>query len=87
MAELAELCDGDVIFYARRRGPLPVIAAHRAGGERAVFVRDGAIVLAEGGDETALLAWSALKPATAAVSRQRAGGGGGGLGAGHASRT
>ena len=45
---------------------LAAIAEHRAGGHRAVFPRDGAIVLAEGDDETVLLAMSALKPATAA---------------------
>ncbi|NML62391.1 cyanophycin synthetase [Massilia sp. RP-1-19] len=66
VAELATLCDGEVIFYAEDHA-LPAIAEHRAGGHRAVFPRDGAIVLAEGADETVLLALSALKPATAAV--------------------
>ena len=65
VAELATLCDGEVIFYAEDHA-LPAIAEHRAGGHRAVFARDGAIVLAEGSDETVLLAISALKPATAA---------------------
>ena len=65
VAELATLCDGEVIFYSEDHA-LPAIAEHRAGGHRAVFPRDGAIVLAEGGDETVLLAMSALKPATAA---------------------
>lgn len=65
VADLATLCDGEVIFYAEDHA-LPAIAEHRAGGYRAVFPRDGAIVLAEGGDETVLLAMSALKPATAA---------------------
>ena len=65
VAELATLCDGEVIFYAEDH-TLPAVAEHRAGGHRAVFTRDGAIVLAEGGDETELLAMSALKPETAA---------------------
>lgn len=65
VAELATLCDGEVILYAEDHA-LPAIAEHRAGGYRAVFARDGAIVLAEGNDETELLAVSALKPETAA---------------------
>ena len=44
---MAEHCPGSVIFFARD-GDHPVIAAHRAAGGRAVFVRDEAIVLAEG---------------------------------------
>jgi cyanophycin synthetase len=52
--EMAELCDGDVIFYAPSAS-LQVIAAHRDDGGRAVFARDGDIVLASGTNETALL--------------------------------
>jgi cyanophycin synthetase len=65
VADLARLSDGEVIFYAEDHA-LATIAEHRAEGNRAVFLRDGGIVLAEGGDETALLAMSALTPATAA---------------------
>lgn len=65
VADLAELSDGAVIFYSEDAG-LPVIAAHRAAGERAVYLRDGNVVLANGADETALLALAALTPATAA---------------------
>ena len=64
VAELAELCDGKVIFYALDPDN-EVVARHRAARERSVFVRDGAIVIADGAIETALLALSALKPATA----------------------
>jgi len=64
VAEMAELCDGRVIFYTADANH-PRVAAQRAAGERSVFVRDGAIVLADGGNERALLALSALKPATA----------------------
>jgi cyanophycin synthetase len=64
VAELAELCDGKVIFYAVDPDN-EIVARHRAAGERTVFVRAGAIVIADGGDETALLPLSALKTATA----------------------
>ncbi|MES2898314.1 MAG: cyanophycin synthetase [Pseudomonadota bacterium] len=60
VAELAELCDGSVIFYACD-GALPVLAAHIAGGGRAVYLRDGKVTLAEGERETALLALASLK--------------------------
>jgi cyanophycin synthetase len=63
VAELAELSDGRVIFYALDEHN-PVMAAHRASGERIVFVRDGRIVLAEGGEETALLDLAKIPPAT-----------------------
>jgi cyanophycin synthetase len=41
-----------------------IVARQRAAGERTVFVRDGAIVIAEGSEETALLPLAALKAAT-----------------------
>jgi cyanophycin synthetase len=53
LVEMAELCDGDVILFALS-ADLPAIAAHRAAGKRAVFVRDGKVVLANGPDEQAL---------------------------------
>jgi len=65
VVELAELCDGKVIFYALD-ATLPVIVKHREDGERVVFVRDQHIVLAKGSEETALLPLSSLKPAKAA---------------------
>nr|MBV0878851.1 cyanophycin synthetase [Noviherbaspirillum sp. L7-7A] len=52
--EMAELCDGDVIFYAPSAS-LQVIAAHRDDGGRAVFARDGDVVLASGKNEHAVL--------------------------------
>jgi len=64
VAELAELCDGKVIFYAVDPDN-EVVARHRAAGERTVFVRANYIVLADGAEETALLPLVALKPATA----------------------
>jgi len=64
VAALAELSDGRVIFYALDENN-EVLASHRAQGERAVFVRDGRIVLAEGFDsEEALLELAKIPPAT-----------------------
>ncbi|MBU68106.1 MAG: cyanophycin synthetase [Cupriavidus sp.] len=59
LVEMAELCDGDVIFFSLS-ADLPAIAAHRAAGKRAVFVRDGKVVLATGASETALTDVSAI---------------------------
>lgn len=65
VADLAELCDGKVIFYGK--DPLlEAIVNHRALGERVVFLRDDNIVLADGETETALLPLSSLKPAKVA---------------------
>ncbi len=80
-ARMAELSEGAVILYGTDAG-LPVIAAHRAGGGRAVFVRDDRIVMASGEGETVLfqrnraaapaalgreLPWSAVLPAVGAA--------------------
>ncbi|MFK3736432.1 cyanophycin synthetase [Massilia sp. TN1-12] len=64
-AELAELSDGAVLFYALDEAN-SVLAAHRAEGGRVAFVRDGHIVLAEGERETRLLGLDKLKSAVAA---------------------
>jgi cyanophycin synthetase len=53
LVEMATLCDGEVIYFALD-GNLPVIAEHRAQGNRAVIARDGAIILASGADEAML---------------------------------
>jgi len=63
VAALAELCDGGVIFYAFDEHHA-VLAAHRAAGERIVFVRDGRIMLAEGDTETRLNTLNTMKPST-----------------------
>jgi cyanophycin synthetase len=55
LVEMATLCDGEVIYFALD-AELPAIAAHRAQGKRAVLVRDGKIVLANGADEITLTA-------------------------------
>ncbi|WP_426190661.1 cyanophycin synthetase [Massilia sp. DWR3-1-1] len=64
VAEMAALCDGQVIFYAADADH-PRLLAQRAAGQRSVFVRDGAIVLGDGAHEQVLLALAALKPTTA----------------------
>ena len=64
VAELAELCDGKVIFYGADP-TLPVIVAHRAAGQRAVTLRNGKVVLADGASETALLGLASLKAGAA----------------------
>ncbi len=52
LVEMAELSDGEVLFYALD-GSNAAITAHRAKGGRAVFLRSGAAVLAQGQGETA----------------------------------
>ncbi|MDE2431110.1 MAG: acetate--CoA ligase family protein, partial [Burkholderiales bacterium] len=64
VAELAELCDGKVIFYGLN-SQSEEMTSHRAKGERVVFIHDGNVVLAAGNEETALLPLSMLKPAKA----------------------
>ncbi len=64
VVELAELCDGDVIFYGSS-AELPAIVAHREQGKRVAFIRDGQIILATGAEEIQLMPVSALKPAKA----------------------
>jgi len=63
VVKLAELSDGRVIFYAMDEHN-PVMAAHRAAGERVVFARDNRIMLADGANETALLDLGKIKPST-----------------------
>ncbi|MGA8056042.1 MAG: cyanophycin synthetase [Burkholderiales bacterium] len=62
VAEMAPLCDGEVIFYGLAPD-LPVIAEHRARGGRAVFIRDGQVVLGTGSDSTALVSLASIRRA------------------------
>ncbi|MEN9888595.1 MAG: Cyanophycin synthetase [Pseudomonadota bacterium] len=62
VAELAEYCDGDVLYYASR-GDHPLLSEHRAAGKRVGFWRDGVLVLANGSLEAEVL--SAHRPAVA----------------------
>lgn len=64
VVEMAELCDGKVIFYGMDSN-LPAIAEHQQAGERVVFLRDNIIVLAHGQMDVAALPLNSLKPAKA----------------------
>ena len=55
VAEMAPLCDGDVIFYAEDPD-LPVLVEHLAQYRRAVFLRQGEIVLSDGQQEHVVVA-------------------------------
>lgn len=50
VVEMAELSDGEVIFYGVD-ADAAAIAAARADGKRTVYIRDGAVVLARGAEE------------------------------------
>ncbi|MCZ8252396.1 MAG: cyanophycin synthetase [Hylemonella sp.] len=65
VVEMADLCDGQVIFY----GPdaqLPAIAAQRQAGLRSVYLRERHIVLAQGQDEISAIPLDSLAPTKAA---------------------
>jgi cyanophycin synthetase len=64
VVEMAELCDGKVIFYGMDPNR-SVMTEHRNAGERVVFVRDDQIVLTHGAKEVAMLPLASLKPAKA----------------------
>jgi cyanophycin synthetase len=51
IVDMAELCDGAVVLYARD-GANAAIVAHRAAVGRVVFARGKSIVLASGDEET-----------------------------------
>ncbi len=53
LVEMAELSDGEVIFFAADDAN-PVIVEHTGKGRRAVFVRRGEVILAAGNTETRL---------------------------------
>ncbi len=59
VAQMAPLCDGDVIFFGLDP-ELPAIAAHLAQGRRAVFIRGGQVILATGSDEVPLTEAAAI---------------------------
>lgn len=52
IVEMAQLCDGDVIFYAAD-AQCAALAAHRAAGGRAVFIEHDRVMLATGHDSLA----------------------------------
>jgi cyanophycin synthetase len=55
VAEMAPLCDGEVIFFAQDPA-LPVIVEHLAQYRRAVYLRHGVVVLGDGQSERAVAA-------------------------------
>ena len=55
VADLAQYSDGGVIFYAQSQDE-PRLAAHREADGRAAFWRDGQLILAQGANETEVLA-------------------------------
>ena len=57
--EMANLCDGTLIFYHRSEN-LAALIEHRTNNGRAVFVRDGQIILARGQEELILNARGSL---------------------------
>ena len=61
-SELAELCDGEVIYYGvdTHVGPM---AKHLQQGKRAVYLKDGNIILGTATAEHTLMALNSLKPA------------------------
>ncbi|MFM9437176.1 cyanophycin synthetase [Janthinobacterium sp. CG_23.3] len=65
VVDLAGLCDGEVLFYGLDAA-LPAIAGQRGAGRRAVYLRDGAVVLASGATDTVLLMLATLPAPTAA---------------------
>ncbi|MCZ2106996.1 MAG: acetate--CoA ligase family protein [Burkholderiales bacterium] len=66
VAELASLCDGQVLLYSEQAHN-PHLAAHREQGGRAVLVQQGEVILAQGRSERRLGSLSALSPAAAKV--------------------
>ncbi|MEO6270120.1 MAG: cyanophycin synthetase [Lautropia sp.] len=66
--EMADLCDGEVIYFARDPA-LPVIAAHRAAGGRAILFDEGEILIASGASQDSIVRLEAA-PALAGNTRQ-----------------
>lgn len=68
VVDMAELCDGGVVFYGTSPD-LPAMVRHREEGDRTVFVEHGQIVLATGKNNHPLLDIDSLPPpAQSAVS-------------------
>ncbi|RFP18274.1 MULTISPECIES: cyanophycin synthetase [unclassified Duganella] len=72
VVDMAELCDGEVIFYGVDEH-LAAIAEHRQDGKRVVFQRADRIVLAQGYDDVASLPLSPLVPPEAVLAAIAAG--------------
>ncbi|NRR29575.1 cyanophycin synthetase [Oxalobacteraceae bacterium] len=72
VVEMADLCDGEVIFYGLDE-TLEAIVAHRKDGKRAVFARHDCIVLAVGDQEKVTWPLSPLVPPEAVLAAIAAG--------------
>ena len=59
VAEMAGLCDGEVVFFGTEAA-LPLIVEHRRKGGRALLVRDGQVVLAAASLEAPLVDLTAI---------------------------
>ena len=59
--EMAELCDGEIIFFASD-ATLPAVEAHRAAGGRAILLSDGNIAIATGQDQDVIVTLEAAAP-------------------------
>lgn len=59
VAEMASLCDGEVIFYSSDPS-LPIIASHLANGGRAVAIRGGNLILARASEEILIAPLSSI---------------------------
>ncbi len=66
-AEMAPLCDGEVIFFGTNPD-IPAITEHLTQGKRAVLVRDGFVALATGHEEARLIEVSAITLAGSRVA-------------------
>ncbi len=72
VAMMAELCDGEVIFFAQN-AELEIVSEHLANAGRAVILHDGYIVLAHGEVQTPLVSLAAIpalsnQPATTEIA-------------------
>ncbi|MDE2406451.1 MAG: cyanophycin synthetase [Xanthomonadaceae bacterium] len=70
LVDMAGLCDGEVIFYAADVDAAP-LDAHLEQGGRAVFVRNGAIILATGSNEEPLARLSRFDLTGASASAEQ----------------
>jgi cyanophycin synthetase len=65
IVEMADLCDGKVIFYALD-AQLPAMVSHRAQGERVVYLNHHDIVMAQGEAEISRISLQSLNKSKAA---------------------
>lgn len=70
VAELASLCDGEVLYFSLMPD-LPVFAQHRQHGGRAVYASNGQLVLAVGKEETAICSLSDIPLVSSDTSQER----------------